>query len=82
MQSFFYLEVLYERSETNEREKDRSFDKYWEQIELARAQTDSDDESEISISSHQTKTDNVTIQKSKGGNVFFEVSTNINTHIA
>lgn len=82
MQSFFYLEVLYERSETNEREKDRSFDKYWEQIELARAQTDSDDESEISISSHQTKTDNATIQKSKGGNVFFEVSTNINTHIA
>lgn len=84
--------MFHERNETNVREIDRSFEKYWDQIsQRTEAQRDSDDESgisisshqsKISISSHQTKTDNATTQQTKGGNVFFEVSTNKNTHIA
>lgn len=91
--------MLYESSETNEREIDRLFEKYWDpgsqrklkEIQPAKTQRDSDDESgisisshqsKISISSHQTKTDNATTQQTKGGDVFFEVSRIMNTHIA
>lgn len=90
MKLFSNLEVLYERSETNKRENGSSFNIYWDQIQPAKAQTDSDDESgisilshqsKISISSHQTKTENATTQQTKGGIVSFEVSTNMNTHI-
>lgn len=39
-------------------------------------QTDSEDESDVIITSHKTSTDNATTQQTKAGNVLFEVSTN------
>lgn len=79
MKSFSNLEVIYERRGPNEKGIDRSFEKVCDQIQVRRrteAQTDSDGEtgisissqrSKISISSHQTKTDIATPQQTKGG---------------
>lgn len=70
-------------SRPNESEKDRSLERFSDQIHLRQpteAQTDSDGESGISISSQQsmisissqqTQTDNATPQQTRGGIVFF-----------
>lgn len=65
------LEVLYERSKSNERKIDHSFETISDQIgQQTEDQTDSEDESGVIISSHHTYT--ATTRQTNGGNVLFE----------
>lgn len=68
------LEVLYERSVANEKEKDSPFEKFSNQnSEPTDAQTDSKDNNGNSTSSHQTKTDNATTQQTKAGSIIWSI---------
>lgn len=68
------LEVLYERSVANEKEKDSPFEKFSNQnSEPTDAHTDSKDNNGNSTSSHQTKTDNATTQQTKAGSLIWSI---------
>lgn len=70
MKSFSNLEVIYERSTPNERGIYHSFGMFSDQIHVRRpteARRDSDTESGISVSSHQTMADSATPQQTRGG---------------
>lgn len=59
-------ELLYERRGPNEREIDRLSGRFSDQInQPSEAQNDSEDESDVIITSHKTSTDNATTQQTK-----------------
>lgn len=80
---FLNLEVNYETRAP--KKEDSLFKKFWDRPTKVQRVSDgesgikiSSQRSKISISSHQTKTDDATLQQSKEGIVLFEVSTNMN----